>query len=452
MPETHKAALLPLIQNHEATVCVVGLGYVGLPLAIAIAAAGNQVLGLDLSQRIVDAVNSGRSHIEGIDEVELERVVATGKLVASTHFDDITAAQVAVIAVPTPIDEYRLPDLSYVRAAIGELAPRLKPGSLVILESTTYPGTTEEVILPELRSRGLVPGRDVFVGYSPERIDPGNEKWQLSNTPKVVSGYSNDCVELVIAFYSQFVQNLVPVSNLRTAEITKLFENIFRCVNIALVNEFQQICDGFGIDVWEVIQACSTKPYGFMPFYPGPGLGGHCVPVDPFYLAWKAREKRVSTEFIELAGRVNASMPLYVIGKVNALLNSRQRSLNGARVALLGVAYKKNSSDVRESPAIRIIELLQDRGAVVSYHDPYVPMLESPALQSNPLSAEFLAAQDCAIVTTDHDAIDWGLVLQFSPIVLDTRNALGRLSPGGARLSGGLVLDQFNDPLAGEVL
>ncbi len=449
MPKTYKAALQPRLKNRQATVCVVGLGYVGLPLAIAIAAAGHRVIGIDKSQHTATSIQSGRAHIEGIDDQELARLVGEGRLLATSDFAAAADADVAVIAVPTPIDEYRLPDLSYVRAAVQELATRLKPGTLLVLESTTYPGTTEEVVLPELRARDLVPGRDIFVAYSPERIDPGNETWTLSNTPKVVSGFSSDCLELAMNFYGGFVANLVPVSNLRTAEITKLFENIFRCVNIALVNEFQQICDGFGIDVWEVIAACSTKPYGYMPFYPGPGLGGHCVPVDPFYLAWKAREKRVSTEFIELAGRVNASMPSYVVGKVSALLNSRRRSLNGARVALLGVAYKKNSSDVRESPAIRLIELLQERGAVVSYHDPYVPALEAPVLASHPLTAEFLAAQDCAVVVTDHDAIDWGLVLQFSPIILDTRNALGRLS-SGTRLTGGLVIDEFTDPLASD--
>ena len=446
MPKTFKTALLPRIQSREAKVCVVGLGYVGLPLSMAIARAGHPVVGVDLDAKTVQTVNKGRSHFEGIDDAELASLVKDGRLVATSDFDDAAECQVAVIAVPTPIDEYRLPDLSHVRGAVQELARRAKPGMLVVLESTTYPGTTEEVVLPEFRAQGLVPGRDVFVAYSPERIDPGNETWTLANTPKIVSGFSSDCLELAMNFYGGFVQNLVAVSNLRTAEITKLFENIFRCVNIALVNEFQQICDGFGIDVWEVIAACSTKPYGYMPFYPGPGLGGHCVPVDPFYLAWKAREKRLSTEFIELAGRVNSNMPAYVVGKVAALLNSRRKSLNGARVALIGVAYKKNSSDVRESPAVRLIELLQEQGAVVSYHDPHVPGLEALGLRSHPLTGEFLAAQDCAIVTTDHDAIDWGLVLQFSPIVLDTRNALGRLS-SGTRLTGGLVIDEFTDPM-----
>ena len=299
-----------------------------------------------------------------------------------------------------------------------------------MLESTTYPGTTDEILVPEFRKLGFIPGQDLFVGYSPERIDPGNETWNLANTPKVVAALTQDCLELTLAFYGTFVNQLVPVSSLRAAEITKLFENIFRCINIALVNEFAQICDGFDIDVWEVIKACSTKPYGFMSFSPGPGLGGHCVPVDPFYLAWKAREKNVSTEFIELAGRVNAQMPAYITEKAANLLNAQRKSLNGARVALLGVAYKKNTSDIRESPAIKLIDLLVAKGAVVSYHDPHVRALTTgPHLESQALDARYLNAQDCVIITTDHDAIDWSLVLQFAPIVLDTRNVLGRLGP-----------------------
>jgi len=289
--------------------------------------------------------------------------------------------------------------------------------------------------VPLFRDRGLRPGIDIFVGYSPERIDPGNRAYTLENTPKVVSGLTVDCMEVVIAFYASFVERLVPVSNLRTAEITKLFENIFRIVNIALANEFQMICDGFGIDVWEVIEACSTKPFGFMPFYPGPGMGGHCVPVDPFYLAYKSREKNVPTEFIELAGRINASMPKYVIGRVTKLLNAYQKSLNSARIGLLGVAYKRNTSDVRESPAIRLVELMMEEGALVSYHDPHVTQLEAGGkrMRSQRLTAEYLGALDCAVVITDHDQIDWTLVLQYSPMVLDTRNVLGRLSPSRPR-------------------
>jgi len=291
--------------------------------------------------------------------------------------------------------------------------------------------------VPAFRDAGYRPGEDLFIGYSPERIDPGNRDWNLTNTPKVVSGLTKSCVEVVIALYGTIAKTLVPVSNIRTAEIEKLFENIFRGVNIALVNEFQIICDSFGIDVWEVIQACSTKPYGFMTFYPGPGLGGHCVPVDPFYLAWKARQLNVNTEFIELSGRVNARMPEYVVGKIDGLLNGRQRSLNGSRVGLLGVAYKKNSSDVRESPAIKIIELLLKEGAVVSYHDPHVPSLRvnGHQMHSEPELEAFLAHQDGAVVVTDHDSIDWTKVLEFAPMIVDTRNVMGRLGQLSTRSS-----------------
>ena len=440
MPERDlKTALLSRLRQRSATVCVAGMGYVGLPLAVAAAEAGHRVVGVDVDQDRVDFINAGRSPVSDVPDRVVAELIAKGRLAASTSYRSATSADVAVIAVPTPIDEYRVPDLSAVRRSVASLSRHVKPGALVILESTTYPGTSEEIIVPALRERGLRPGIDVFIGYSPERIDPGNGEFNLQNTPKVVSGFTVDCLETVIAFYGSFVQRLVPVSNLRTAEITKLFENIFRIVNIALANELQMICDGFGIDVWEVIEACSTKPFGFMPFYPGPGMGGHCVPVDPFYLAYKSREKNVNTEFIELAGRINAAMPRYVVGRISKLLNARQRSLHSARICLLGVSYKRNTSDVRESPAIKLVELLTEEGALVSYHDPHVSMLEAGGqrFRSQPLTADYLGAVDCAVVVTDHDDIDWTLVLQYSPMVLDTRNVLGRLAPDrqrGARL------------------
>jgi UDP-N-acetyl-D-glucosamine dehydrogenase len=431
VPSNYKAELLARLESRTASVAVVGLGYVGLPLAVAAAEAGLRVIGIDRSVERVSELSAGSSPIEDVDSTDLARVVASGRFEATTDYIRAGEAEVAVIAVPTPIDEYRVPELTAVRDAVAGLAAAMKPGSLIVLESTTYPGTTEEVVVSAFRERGFMPGSDLFICYSPERIDPGNEAWNMTNTPKVVSGLTKDCLAVGIAFYRCFVETLVPVSNLHTAEITKLFENIFRIVNIALVNEFQVICDAFGIDVWEVIEACSTKPYGFMSFYPGPGLGGHCVPVDPFYLAWKAREKRVATEFIELAGRINAQMPALVVERVAAQLNQQRQALNSSRVALLGVAYKKNSSDVRESPAIRIIELLRSQGAVVSYHDPHVPSLdiEGTGMHSMPLSGDYLSAQDCLLVITDHDSIDWTLVLQYSPIVVDTRNVLGRLAP-----------------------
>ncbi len=437
MPRAYKDELLLKLQQRSTTVAVVGLGYVGLPLACALAEAGHRVIGIDLSIEKVEGINAGTSHIDDVPPSQVRRLVEERRLRATTDFETARAVDVAIIAVPTPIDEYRVPDLGYVRAAALSLAEVIAPGALVVLESTTYPGTTEEVVVPAFRNRGFEPGVDIFIGYSPERIDPGNRQWDLSNTPKVVSGLTKACLEVVMALYASVTQKLVPVSNIKTAEIEKLFENIFRGVNIALVNEFQIICDTFGIDVWEVIQACSTKPYGFMTFYPGPGLGGHCVPVDPFYLAWKARQVNVNTEFIELSGRVNARMPEYVVHKVGQVLNQRQRALNGARVGLLGVAYKKNSADVRESPAVKIIELLLNEGAVVAFFDPHVPLLRvnDLDLRSEPELEAFLAQQDCAVVVADHESIDWTKVLEYAPMIVDTRNVIGRLRQPSVRSS-----------------
>jgi UDP-N-acetyl-D-glucosamine dehydrogenase len=432
--QERKESLVAKLTERSATVAVVGLGYVGLPLACALAEAGHQVMGIDSSSAKVDGIKQGRSHIEDVPSELVGRLVESGRLTATTDYEAARVADAAIIAVPTPIDEFRVPDLTYVRLAAHRLSEVMPKGSLVVLESTTYPGTTEEVLVPAFRDKGYMPGVDIFIGYSPERIDPGNKTWDIRNTPKVVCGLTKSCMDVTIALYGTIVDQLVPVSNIRTAEITKLFENIFRGVNIALVNEFQVICDAFDIDVWEVIQACSTKPYGFTPFYPGPGLGGHCVPVDPFYLAWKARQLDVNTEFIELSGRINAGMPSYVVRKVTRLLNANHRALNGSRVGLLGVAYKKNSSDVRESPAIKIIELLLAEGATVAYHDPHVPSLtvSERELRSDRVLRDFLAVQDCAIVVADHDSIDWTLVLEFAPIIVDTRNVLGRLHPAAA--------------------
>jgi len=421
-----KTRTLGRLESRDATVAVVGLGYVGLPLALALAGGGYRVIGIDRDPARVADVNARRSPIDDVSSADLAAALAGGRLQATQSVAEAGDADAVVIAVPTPIDDHRVPDLSAVREAAAAVSEVVSRGSLVVLESTTYPGTTEEVIVPALRARGLAPGHDVFVGYSPERIDPGNRVWRLSNTPKVVAGLTHACLEVTVALYEGVVEQVVPVSSLKTAEITKLFENIFRVVNIALVNEFQQICDGFDIDVWEVLAACATKPYGFMPFRPGPGLGGHCVPVDPFYLAWKAREKGIATEFIELAGKVNAQQPAYVVGAVTRLLNERRLAVKGARVALLGVAYKKNVADVRESPAVRIIELLQRAGAEVSYHDPHVPVFEvaGRVLRSTPLTAEYVAAQDCVLVVTDHDAIDWAMVARRASAVVDTRDAL----------------------------
>lgn len=431
MEREHKEVLLDKLNHRNATIAVVGLGYVGLPLACAFAEVGHHVIGIDLSPDKVEGINAGRSHISDVPPSQVKRLVEEGRLRATMEFASARVADVAIISVPTPIDEYRVPDLSHVTSASLSLAEVMPKGSLVVLESTTYPGTTEEVLVPAFQQRGFLPGIDVFIAYSPERIDPGNHKWTLNNTPKVVSGLTKNCIDVATALYASVVDKLVPVSNIRTAEITKLFENIFRGVNIALVNEFHVICDEFGIDVWEVIQACSTKPYGFMTFYPGPGLGGHCVPVDPYYLAWKARQRNVNTEFIELSGRINASVPGYVVRKVATVLNKSRTAINGARVGLLGVAYKGNSADVRESPAIKIIELLLAEGAIVSYHDPHVSSLTvgGQEFRSVPSLDDFLNSQQCAVVVADHDSIDWTLVRQYAPMIVDTRNVLSRKAP-----------------------
>jgi UDP-N-acetyl-D-glucosamine dehydrogenase len=422
------AALRKRLESRQASVAVIGLGYVGLPLAVAAAEAGHKVVGVDVSQHRVGQINAGISSIEDVPSEVVQHLVAAGRLRATSDYAELADVDVAVIAVPTPIDEYRVPDLSFVKAAAEALAPVMKRGSLVILESTSYPGTTEEILVPALRAHGKAAGEGIFVGYSPERIDPGNRTWTIKNTPKIVAGLDQESLELAMSWYGSFIDHLVPVSSLKTAEIAKVFENIFRIVNIALVDEFQMICDSFDIDVWEVIAACSTKPYGFMPFYPGPGLGGHCVPVDPFYLAWKAREKHVNTEFIELAGRINHQKPGYVVAKVAKVLNRNRKALLGARVALIGVAYKKNTSDVRESAAIRIIELLKHEGADVTYHDPRVPsiVVEGTEFVSRPLSSDYLSAQDAILIVADHDTIDWSLIMPYSPIVVDTRNVLGQ--------------------------
>lgn len=426
-----RQALADLIAGRQATVAVVGLGYVGLPLAVAVAEAGFHVIGIDRDAEKVRALQGGRSYVEDVEAGDIERLVAQKRLHFCTDGEAATPASVALIAVPTPIDETQLPDLRFVRDAAQRVAGIVRPPAVVILESTVYPGATEEILAPVFEARGWIPGRDIFLGYSPERIDPGNELWRIGNTPKIIAGLTADCLDVAVAFYATFVTRLVPVSNIRTAETAKLFENTFRMVNIALVNEFKVICDAFGIDAWEALGACKTKPYGFMPFQPGPGLGGHCIPVDPFYLAWKAREKQVPTEFIELAGRINGAMPAYVVGQAAALLNAQGRALNGSRVALLGAAYKRNSSDVRESPAIRVAQLLLNAGAIVTYHDPHVPSLrvDSVELRSEAWAPEYLSGQDCIIVITDHDAIDWTQMVPYAHKVVDTRNALGRLQP-----------------------
>jgi UDP-N-acetyl-D-glucosamine dehydrogenase len=410
----------------SAVLGVVGLGYVGLPLAVEMAKAGHRVIGLDLSGEKVALVNEGTSYIPDVPIEELAALVAKGLISASTDFSRVCECDGVAICVPTPLDAMKEPDTSFMEDAARSIVAHLCPGTLVTLESTTYPGTTEEVIQPILESGGLKVGESLYLAFSPERIDPGNPVYQTRNTPKVVGGVTPECTRLAVAMYSRFIDTVVPVTTTRAAEMTKLLENIFRCVNIALMNELLQVSDRMGIDIWEVVEAAKTKPFGFMPFYPGPGLGGHCIPIDPFYLSWKARQYDMHTEFIELAGKTNEAMPYYVVTRLMDALNTRRKSLAGARVLVLGVAYKNDIDDTRESPAIKVIELLLDKEADVSYHDPYVP--EFPVggrvLRSVDLTPEAIASADAVLVLTGHSNVDYAAVARGAQFVLDTRNAL----------------------------
>ncbi|MEQ9113460.1 MAG: nucleotide sugar dehydrogenase [Miltoncostaeaceae bacterium] len=401
-----------------------GMGYVGLPLAATFAEGGVPVLGLDAVQQKVDQVNAGSSYIEDVPDERLGPLVERGLIRATTSWDELRGVDSVIICLPTPLTEHREPDLSAVLGAAESMAPRLRAGHLVVLESTTYPGTTRDEVAPVLERSGLTAGRDFHLAFSPERVDPGREDWTTATTPKVIGGLTPECTRRAMDLYGQACTTLVPVGSPEVAELTKLLENIFRSVNIALVNELAMLCDRMNIDVWEVIEAAATKPFGFMPFQPGPGLGGHCIPIDPFYLTWKAREYEMHTEFIELAGKVNSHMPAFCVTKVARALNSRRKALNGSRVLVIGVAYKPNVNDMRESPALRVIQLLRDDGAVVEYHDPHVPSLAKLGLESRPLTEDVLAEQDIVVVVTDHRAVDWDLVARCSPMVMDLRNVV----------------------------
>ena len=403
---------------------VVGMGYVGLPLAVTLAEAGVPVVGLDAVQSKVDMLNSGESYIEDVTSDRLAPLVASELVRATTSWDAMRWVETVIICLPTPLDGHREPDLSAVLGAAESLAQRLRAGQLVILESTTYPGTTRDELAPVLERSGLVAGRDFHLAFSPERVDPGRIDWTTRTTPKVIGGLTPECTRRAMEVYGAACDNLVPVTNPEIAEMTKLLENIFRSVNIALVNEMAMLCDRMGIDVWEVIDAAATKPFGFMPFRPGPGLGGHCIPIDPFYLTWKAREYEFHTEFIELAGKINSQMPAFCVGKLGRALNSRRKPINGSRVLVIGVAYKANVNDMRESPALKVIDLLIEEGAQVAYHDPHVPQLAKVGLRSVPLDAELLRGVDAVAVVTAHDGIDWGLVAREAPLVVDFRNVV----------------------------
>ena len=414
------------IADGSAVLGVVGLGYVGLPLVVEMATEGYRVVGFDVSEDKIAHVNAGSSYIPDVPTERLRALVESGLIGATLDFSRASECDAIAICVPTPLDERKAPDTSYMEAAAGAVAPHLKPGVLVTLESTTYPGTTEEVIQPILESGSLRVGTDLFLAFSPERVDPGNPVHHTKNTPKIVGGVTPACTQAAVALYERFIDTVVPVSSTRAAEMTKLLENIFRSVNIALVNELLRLTERMDINLWEVIDAAKTKPFGFMPFYPGPGLGGHCIPIDPFYLSWKAREYDFHTEFIELSGKINEDMPYYVVRRLMDALNGQRKSLADARILILGVAYKANIDDVRESPAIKIAELLRDKEADIVYHDPFV---ERFAVGGEPVSpveliADEVAAADAVLIVTDHRDVDYDVVVEHAQLVLDTRNVL----------------------------
>lgn len=431
--------LMRRIETHTATAGIIGMGYVGLPLAATIAGRGHPVIGFDIDPAKVELLNAGRSYIRHISAETVHDLRASGRFEATADFDRLSEADLVLICVPTPLNRYREPDLSYVESTTRELARRLRPGQLIVLESTTYPGTTAELMRPILEATGLVCGRDFFLAYSPEREDPGNAQFGTAAIPKVVGGEGADALALACAFYGSFVTRAVPVSSSATAEAVKLTENIFRSVNIALVNELKVIYDAMGIDVWEVIEAAKTKPFGFMPFYPGPGLGGHCIPIDPFYLTWKAREYGVATRFIELAGEINTFMPRFVVERLALALDRQARKgLNGARVLVLGIAYKKNVDDMRESPSLVLIDMLKARGAEVDYHDPFIA--EVPITREHPNLAGMrsiewdparIAGYDAVLVATDHDIVDYKALVAHARLVVDTRNVCRRAGATG---------------------
>jgi UDP-N-acetyl-D-glucosamine dehydrogenase len=418
--------LIAKIKRREARCGVIGLGYVGLPLGLEFARAGFRVTGIDLDQRKVDAITAGRSYIVDVSDAEIAEPVKSGKLRATNDFSTIRDLDTINICVPTPLRKTKDPDLTFIVSAVGEIRKYLRPGQLVILESTTYPGTTDEVVQPALESSGLQVGRDFALAFSPERIDPGNKQFQTRNIPKVVGGVTPSCTDAAAALYAQCMDTVVPVSSTRVAEMVKLLENTFRSVNIGLVNEIALMCNSLAIDVWEVIDAAKTKPFGFMAFYPGPGLGGHCIPIDPFYLSWKAKMHGFETRFIELAGHINESMPRFVVEKVTDALNRHSKSLRGSRIHILGVAYKAGVNDVRESPALNVMKILAEKGAVLSYTDPYIPTIrdEGLALDSLSMANGYLGNIDCTVILTNHPEFDYGNVVDASRLVVDTRNAL----------------------------
>jgi UDP-N-acetyl-D-glucosamine dehydrogenase len=426
MTPDYAQKLIAKLDDRTAHLGVIGLGYVGLPLAVSMAKAGFQVTGFELSEAKVEALLRGESYIIDVDSADLKAMVDAGRLTATTDMSGLGAVDTVNICVPTPLGKTRDPDISYIQAAMQAIQPHVHQDMLIILESTTYPGTTEEVIVPMIARDDFRVGEHFFAAFSPERVDPGNQTYQTHNIPKVVGGVTPACTEAARTLYSCFLETVVPVSSVRVAETVKLLENTFRSVNIGLVNEMALMCDAMGIDVWEVIEGAATKPFGFMPFFPGPGLGGHCIPIDPFYLSWKAKQAGVESRFIELAGAVNGNMPRYVVSLVAEALNRQRKPINGSRILVVGVAYKADIDDTRESPAIDIMNLLARQGGQVSWHDPHVTELHGDveATRETAFDGETLAGYDVAVVVTGHRALDYPTLVERCPAIVDTRNAL----------------------------
>ncbi len=412
------------IQEKQAVVGIIGLGYVGLPLAVEFGQAGFSVVGIDIDQKKVDAINNGTSYIQDVPSEKVSQLLQTGNLKATVDFATLREIDAVSICVPTPLRKTKDPDISFIIAAVEQIVKHLHPLQLIVLESTTYPGTTDEVILPELSKTGLQVGTDFFLAFSPERVDPGNRHYTTKNTPKVIGGVTPACSEIAKLLYEQAIKTVVPVTSTKAAEMVKLLENTFRSVNIGLVNEIAIMCDKLDVDVWEVIEAAATKPFGFMPFYPGPGLGGHCIPIDPHYLAWKMKTLDYNARFIELAGEINSSMPEYVVIKATDALNDQSKSVKGSRILILGIAYKRDINDVRESPALDIFRILEKKGAILCYNDPYIPEFseDNMTLTSVELSEGLVESMDCVILVTNHSSYDYQWLVDHSNIFVDTRN------------------------------
>ncbi len=433
-----KDLLLKRFQDRSARIGIIGLGYVGLPLAVEFAKSGFRVIGYDVSERVVNALMSGKSHIQDVPSGEIAQLVARGALVATTDESRLHEVDAISIAVPTPLGKTRDPDMSYVTAAAETVGRQAHPGLLVVLESTTYPGTTREVLLPLVTKLGFTVGEDIFLAFSPERVDPGNPVYKTKNTPKVVGGITAACTDLAATLYAACIDTVVPVSSTETAELVKLLENTFRSVNIGLVNEMAIVCDKLGVDVWEVIDAAATKPFGFMKFTPGPGIGGHCIPLDPHYLAWKMRTLNYKTRFIDLASEINSHMPDFVVEKVARALNEDRKPVNGSRVLVIGIAYKRDIDDVRESPALDVIRLLEEQGAEVAFHDPYVPSFREDGTIRHgvELTTRMLESVDAVVIVTDHRVLDYQSVVDHATLVVDTRNATANVLRTKARIVG----------------